>query len=74
MADEEKKVAEFHEVSPVGRAKLDPYGSTYVAVGEKFVMDAEAAKFAAALGEVEITAKNVTPPWAVKAEPTKDKK
>lgn len=72
---EEKKVAEFHEVTPVGRRRMDPYNGVFVAPDDTFIMDANAAKMFEDMGEIKIVTKNVAPPWAAKVDaPAKEVK
>lgn len=60
---EEKKTVEFHEVTPIGRRKMDPYSGVFVAPGDTLILDAASARMFEEMGEVEIVTKNVTPPW-----------
>lgn len=61
----------YHKVTPIGRRRLDPYNSVFVAVGDSYIIDSNLANALADMGEVEILEENVTPAWDVAAvDPT----
>ena len=58
-----REAATFCEVKPLYRRRLDPYNSEFVPVGVSYCLDSNKAKMLSDMGEVEIVAENITPPW-----------
>lgn len=61
----------FCKVTPIGRRRLDPYNSVFVAPGDYYILDSAKADTLAGMGEIEIIQEDVVPPWSIPTEPVK---